>query len=77
VKSIKILGTGCDKCETLAARAREAAENLGQPYELEKISQVAEIMTYGVMITPALVVDGEVKTVGKVPSVPELMGMLA
>jgi small redox-active disulfide protein 2 len=77
MKSIKILGTGCDKCETLAARAREAADNLGQPYELEKISKVAEIMTYGVMMTPALVVDGEVKVVGKVPSVAELMGMLA
>jgi len=76
VKSIKILGTGCDKCETLAARAKEAAENLGDSYELEKISKVAEIMTYGVMMTPALVVDGEVKCVGKVPSVDEIKGML-
>ncbi len=77
MKSIKILGTGCDKCETLAARTREAAEALGQDYELEKISKVAEIMTYGVMLTPALVVDGEVKVVGKVPSVAEIKGMLA
>ncbi|MBU0743550.1 TM0996/MTH895 family glutaredoxin-like protein [bacterium] len=76
MKSIKILGTGCDKCETLAARAREAAENLGQDFEIEKVSKVAEIMAYGVMLTPALVVDGEVKAVGKVPSVAEIMGML-
>ena len=77
MKIIKILGTGCDKCATLAARAKEAAESTGDDYELEKISQVAEIMTYGVMMTPALVVDGEVKCVGKVPSVDEIKGMLA
>ncbi len=77
MKIIKILGTGCDKCETLAARAKEAAESTGDDYELEKISQVAEIMTYGVMMTPALVVDGEVKCVGKVPSVDEIKGMLS
>ncbi len=77
MKSIKILGTGCDKCESLAARAKEAAETLGGDYELEKISKVAEIMTYGVMMTPALVVDGEVKCVGKIPTVDEIKGMLS
>jgi len=77
MKSIKILGTGCDKCEKLAARTREAAESLGQDFEIVKISKVSEIMAHGVMLTPALVVDGEVKVVGKVPSKEEIMGMLA
>ncbi len=76
MKTLKILGAGCEKCETLAARTREAAEAVGAPYELEKISQVAEIMRYGVMLTPALVVDGDVKCAGKLPTVDEIRGWL-
>ena len=76
VKTIKILGAGCDKCEALAARTREIAETLGSPYELEKVSQVSEIMSYGVMMTPALVVDGDVKCSGKVPSADEIRAWL-
>jgi len=77
VKNIKILGTGCPKCEKLTANAVEAAESLGIAYELEKVSQVNQIMAYGVMMTPALVVDGEVKVVGKVPPAEEIAAMLA
>lgn len=74
---IHILGTGCPKCKQLAAAAEEAATALGVPFELIKVTEINEIMTFGVMMTPALVVDGEVKVVGKVPSVEEIKAMLA
>jgi small redox-active disulfide protein 2 len=73
---IKILGTGCPKCHKLEAETRRALAELGLEAQLEKVSQVAEIMKYGVMITPALVVDGKVKVSGKVPSVAEIKKML-
>ena len=74
---ILILGTGCPKCAKLAEETRAAADELGVAFELRKVTQVAEIMKYGVMMTPALVVDGAVKAVGKVPSRAELKAMLA
>ena len=74
---ILILGTGCPKCEKLAAETRAAADELGLAYELRKVTRVAEIMQHGVMMTPALVVDGQVKVAGKVPSREQLKGMLA
>jgi small redox-active disulfide protein 2 len=77
MKDIKILGTGCAKCVKLAENVKAAAEAAGIEHTLEKVAQVAEIMKYGVMMTPALVVDGEVKTVGKVPSVDELRKLLS
>ncbi|WP_461208735.1 thioredoxin family protein [Desulfocurvus sp. DL9XJH121] len=67
MKEIKVLGTGCAKCEKLYANAEEAAKGLGIEYDLAKVTNMLDISTYGVMITPALVVDGEVKVVGKVP----------
>ena len=73
---IKILGTGCPKCDKLENETRLAAEEMGLDCTIEKISQVKEIMAYGVMITPALVVDGEVKAVGKVPARDEIKGLL-
>ena len=69
---IEILGTGCPKCQTLAANAKAAADKLGVPYELTKVTQINEIMQRGVMMTPALVVDGEVKVAGKVASEAEI-----
>ncbi|NLX24075.1 MAG: thioredoxin family protein [Phycisphaerae bacterium] len=63
---IEILGTGCAKCEKLAASADAAAKSLGVPYELVKVKDLAEIMRRGVVFTPALAVDGEVKVSGKV-----------
>jgi small redox-active disulfide protein 2 len=77
MKDLKILGTGCAKCEKLAERTQAAAEAAGLEYTLEKVSQVAEIMKFGVMMTPALVIDGVVKTVGQVPSVDEIRELLS
>lgn len=73
---IQILGTGCPKCKKLADAAELAASEMGMQYELVKVTDINEIMTFGVMMTPALVVNGEVKAVGKVPSSSELKEML-
>jgi len=73
---IQILGSGCPKCKALAENTEAAAKELGVDYELEKVTEINEIMAFGVMMTPGLVVDGEVKVVGKVPSVPEIKEML-
>ena len=72
MKKIQILGTGCPKCQKLAEQAREAADSLAIEYELVKVTDLNDIMAFGVMMTPALAVDGEVKFVGKVPPVPEI-----
>jgi small redox-active disulfide protein 2 len=74
---IQVLGTGCPKCKELAANAEAAAKELGLPDAVEKVTDMNEIVGFGVMMTPALAVDGEVKVVGKVPSVDEIRGMLA
>jgi small redox-active disulfide protein 2 len=76
MKTLKILGTGCPKCAKLAALTDQAAGELGLEHELEKVTDINAIMSYGVMMTPALVVDGEVKCVGKVPSLDELKKLL-
>ncbi|OGV56395.1 MAG: redox-active disulfide protein 2 [Lentisphaerae bacterium GWF2_44_16] len=73
---IQILGTGCPKCKKLAENAEAAAKELGLDFELEKVTDINKIMGFGVMMTPALAVDGTVKVVGKVPSVEELKGIL-
>ena len=72
---IQILGTGCPKCRKLAETAETAARESGIEYELEKVTDINEIMSFGVMITPALAVDGTVKLVGKVPSVEEIKAL--
>ncbi len=77
MKKIQILGTGCPKCKKLAENAEAAAKDLGIEYDIEKVTNINEIMKFGVMITPALVVDGDVKVVGKVPSLDDIRGMLA
>jgi len=77
VKTIQVLGTGCPKCEKLAEVAEAAARAIGIEYELVKVTDITEIMTFGVMMTPALVIDGEVKVVGKVPSEDEIKALLA
>jgi small redox-active disulfide protein 2 len=76
MKNIQILGTGCPKCKQLAERAEAVAKELGLEFEIEKVTELNEIMKFGVMMTPAMVVDGEVKAVGKVPSDDELKKML-
>ena len=73
---IQILGTGCAKCTKLAENAEAAAQNSGIDYELEKVTQLNDIMKFGVMVTPALVIDGEVKVSGKVLSIEDIQAML-
>jgi len=77
MKKLQVLGTGCPKCMKLAQNTEAAAKELGLEFELEKVTAISKIMEFGVMVTPALVVGGEVKVAGKVPSVEELKGMLA
>jgi len=74
---LQILGTGCAKCNALTQATEQAAQTLGVPYELEKVTDLNRIMSFGVMMTPALVVDGKVKVSGKVPSVDDLKKLLA
>jgi len=73
---LQILGTGCAKCNALMMATEQAAQALGLQYELEKITDLKQIMSFRVMMTPALVVDGQVKVAGKVPSLPELKALL-
>ena len=73
---IQILGTGCPKCKKLAENAEAAARALGIDYEMEKVTEINEILRFGVMMTPALVVDGEVKAAGKVLNVEEIKELL-
>ena len=75
-RTIQVLGTGCPKCEKLADAARQAADALGLDYDLEKVTDIGRIAALGVMMTPALVVDGEVKAAGKVPDDDEIKAML-
>jgi small redox-active disulfide protein 2 len=73
---LQILGTNCPKCSALMVATEEAAQTLGLEYELEKVTDLKQIMAFGVMMTPALVVDGKVKVAGKVPNLNELKTML-
>jgi len=73
---IQVLGPGCPKCKKMAENAEAAAKALGVDYHLEKIADIQKIVSFGVMMTPALVVDGQVKAVGKVPDVEAIKAML-
>ncbi len=73
---IEILGTGCPKCKKLVENVQAAADDLGLPYEIGKVTEIAEIIKYGVMSTPALVVDGQVKSAGKLLSAQEIKKLL-
>ena len=76
MKKLQILGPGCHKCRQLAERTDAAARELGIDFELQKITDLREIMGFGVMMTPALAVDGQVKLSGKVPSVEEIKALI-
>ena len=76
MKLIQILGTGCAKCNNLSEVTKKAADELGLDYKLEKVTDMMRFADFGVMITPAMAVDGEVKVSGRVPSVDELKKML-
>jgi small redox-active disulfide protein 2 len=77
MKKIQILGTGCPKCKALAQNAEAAAKELGIEYEIEKVTQINDIMKMGIMVTPALAIDGEVKVAGKVASPEDIKKMLS
>ena len=77
MKKIQILGTGCPKCKKLAENAEAAAKELGIEYEIEKVSEINEIMKFGVMITPTLAIDEQVKVTGKVADVGTIKEMLS
>ena len=76
MKQIQILGTGCPKCKQLAANAEEAAKTLGIEYEMVKVTDIVEIMKFGVMMTPGIAVDGEVKSSGKIVAAKEIESWL-
>jgi len=73
---VQVLGSGCAKCEQTAANAKEAVEALGVVVAIEKVEKPADIAKFGVMFTPALVLDGKVKVAGRVPTVEEIKGWL-
>jgi len=74
---IQILGSGCAKCRQLTAVAEQAAQDLGLQYELEKVTDIKRYADFGIMFTPALVVDGTVKLSGRVPSLDETKKLLS
>ncbi len=73
---IQILGTGCPKCRKLEENARQSAQELNLDFRIEKVKDLQQIMAFGVMVTPALVVDGVVKVAGKIPGVQDIKKML-
>jgi len=75
MKKIQILGTGCPKCKKLAENVEAAAKALDLEYEFEKVTDINAILSLGVVIPPALVIDGEVKVAGRVPPVEEIKKM--
>jgi len=76
MKTIQILGTGCSKCKALAANAEVAVKTMGIEATIEKVEKIQDIMKFGVMTTPALVIDGQVKSAGKLLSPDEIRKML-
>jgi len=77
MKTLQILGTGCPKCKQLTETTEEAAKSLGLEYRMEKVTDIQAITGFGVMMTPALAVDGVVKVSGKVPSTEEIRKILS
>jgi small redox-active disulfide protein 2 len=76
MKKLQILGTGCPKCRMLTDHTEQAARALGLEYTLEKVSDINDIIAFGVMATPALVVDGEIKVAGRVPTADAIKPLL-
>ena len=76
MRKIQILGAGCPKCKQLTANAEAAVTALGIEAQVEKVEKIPEILKFGVMITPALAVDGKVKSAGKVLSVEQIIELL-
>ena len=76
MKLIQVLGPGCPKCDKLTKHAEEAVQAAGTEARVEKVTDIGQILAFGVMMTPALVIDGQVKAVGKVLSVTEIKALL-
>lgn len=76
MKKIQVLGPGCANCRKLASHTEDAARQLGLDFELEKVTDIARFAEFGIMTTPALVVDGTVLVSGRVPGVEELKQLL-
>jgi len=76
-RKIEILGTGCPKCKSLEASARQAVEHLGVEAEITKVDKMDDIVARGVMVTPALAIDGKVKSSGRVLSAADVEKLLA
>ena len=74
---IQVLGPGCQKCKVLYEHAKTAADQLGLEYTIEKVTDIDSIVSFGIMATPALVIDGQVKVAGRVPSAAQLREVLA
>lgn len=74
---IEVLGTGCAKCKKLYAEAEKAIADSRIPAQLVKVERIEDIMAYGVMMTPALVLDGEIKSTGRIPPASEIASWLA
>jgi len=77
VTKIQVLGPGCAKCKLLFEHAEQAARELGLEYEIEKVTDIDAILGFGVMTTPALLVDGKLKIAGRVPSAEQLKAVLS
>lgn len=77
MKIIQILGTGCPKCKTLTANVEEAVRQLGIEASIEKVEKIPDILKFGIMTTPGLVIDGNVKSAGRLVSVDEIKKLLA
>ena len=76
MKEVKVLGPGCTKCQELLSQTQRAIREIGLECTVKKVSDIREITSYGIMMTPALVVDGQVKVSGKVPSLDEIKKLL-
>lgn len=74
---IEVLGSGCKNCNALEAATAQALDRLGVDQEVAKVTDYGQIAAYGVMSTPALAIDGDVKTAGRVPSVDEIADLIA
>ncbi len=77
MKKLQILGTGCSKCKRLTEQVEQAANELGIEHQIEKVTDIEQIISFGVMMTPALAVDGQVKVAGNIPSIEELKRLIA
>jgi small redox-active disulfide protein 2 len=77
MKKIEILGPGCQKCRVLYEHTKAAAEQLGLEFTIEKVTDIGAIVSRGILSTPVLVVDGQVKVFGRVPSASQIKEMLS